>query len=129
MIYTNVRMPCGGIFDLENKTARLQEVNNALEDPHIWDDPEKAQSLGRERSRLETIVQTMGILQTGLADFKDLITIANEENDTDGLQELISELDKLSQQVDTLEFTRMFSHEMDPANAFLDIQAAGLAVK
>ena len=46
-----------------------------------------------------------------------------EEADEDGVQGVVSELDELAGKLEALEFRRMFSGEMDPNNAFLDIQA------
>ena len=46
-----------------------------------------------------------------------------EEADEEGVQGVVDELDGLSEQLEVLEFRRMFSGEMDPNNAFLDIQA------
>ena len=40
------RASCGGIFDFEVKSHRLEEVSRALEDPKVWDDPQRAQDLG-----------------------------------------------------------------------------------
>jgi Protein chain release factor A len=46
----------GGIFDYATKSERLEEVSRELENPNVWDDPARAQELGRERARLHTIV-------------------------------------------------------------------------
>ncbi len=46
-----------------------------------------------------------------------------EEEDEDGIQGVVDELDELAQKLEVLEFRRMFSGEMDPNSAFLDIQA------
>ena len=46
-----------------------------------------------------------------------------EEEDEDGIQGVVDELDELTQKLEVLEFRRMFSGEMDPNSAFLDIQA------
>ena len=61
----------GGIFDFAGKRDRLEEVNRELENPRIWDDPERAQSLGRERARLASVVTTLTGLQSGLSDAAD----------------------------------------------------------
>ena len=50
----------GGIFDYDAKKERLEEVNAELEQPDVWNEPERAQALGKERSSLEAIVQTTG---------------------------------------------------------------------
>ncbi len=113
----------GGIFDYDNKKERLTEVELELGDPGVWDEPERAQALGRERASLEIVVKTIEDLTEGLNDSRELLDMAAEEKDADTVADIISELDKLEQQLATLEFRRMFSGEMDANNAFLDIQA------
>jgi peptide chain release factor 2 len=101
----------------------LIEINRELEDPTVWDDPEKAQALGRERARLEEVVETLGSLESELGDAADLLDLAAEEQDEDTLESLAADLDGMEKKIAGLEFRRMFSGEMDAANAFLDIQA------
>src|SRR5450830_1530055 len=113
----------GGIFDYDQKHERLTEVNRELEDPSVWNNPEYAQELGRERAALAQIVDTLDELNTGLADCRDLLDMAVEENDEGAVGDVVAELARLEENLAKLEFRRMFSHEMDPNNAYLDIQA------
>ena len=62
-------------------------------------------------------------LTSGLSDANDLLELAVEEDDSDTVDELVSDLEVFEQQVDGLEFRRMFSGELDNSNAFLDIQS------
>ena len=94
-----------------------------LEDPKIWDTPERAQELGRERARLENIVDTISNLDKGLVDASDLIEMAVEEEDAETLESVITDLDHQEKLLERLEFERMFSGEMDANGAYLDIQA------
>jgi peptide chain release factor 2 len=89
----------------------------------IWDEPEKAQELGRERASLELVVNTIDDLEAGCGDAQDLLDMAVEENDEGAVDDIVAELDALEAQLATLEFRRMFSNEMDPNNAYLDIQS------
>ena len=116
-------MPLGGIFDYEVKSERLTEVERELEDPKVWDKPEYAQELGRERSALEKVVTTVDDLTSGLGDTKDLLEMAAEEDDEESVTEVESDLDEFEKRLVELEFRRMFSGQMDPNNAYLDIQA------
>jgi peptide chain release factor 2 len=59
----------------------------------------------------------------GLTDTAELLAMAAEEQDADTLQSVVDDLDRMEREVEGLEFRRMFSGEMDEANAFLDIQA------
>jgi peptide chain release factor 2 len=113
----------GGIFDFESKSERLVEVLRELEDPKIWNTPELAQTLGKERGQLETVVNTINDLERGLADAEELLAMAFEENDEHTVETVIADLDHFEQRVADLEFRRMFSGEMDANNAFLDIQS------
>lgn len=115
--------PFGGIFDVDTKRRRLLEVQRELEDPSIWEDADRAQALGKERVALEHVVVTMDDLTTGLADAEELFEMVMSEDDADALNDLITEVDKYRDQVESLEFRRMFSGEMDPNSAYVDIQA------
>ncbi|MEZ5491783.1 MAG: peptide chain release factor 2 [Gammaproteobacteria bacterium] len=112
-----------GFLDYAEKKDRLAEVELELGESSVWDNPENAQALGKERSDLELVVRTIDVLDTGLADIEELLKLANEENDPELLQESVKDLDSLGQQLEKLEFRRMFAGEMDAANAYLDIQA------
>jgi len=101
----------------------LVEVNRELEQPSIWDDPENAQALGKERASLEIVVETIHKLSSGIEDAEALLLIAKEENDASVVAAVNDDLDLLEKNLQELEFRRMFSGEMDGNNAFLDIQA------
>ena len=113
----------GGIFDFDNRKERLAEVGLELAEPSVWDNPERAQELGREQSALEGIVNTIEKLDTGAADALDLLEMAAAEDDEETVAEIQAEIDALVALLEQLEFRRMFSGEMDANNAFLDIQA------
>jgi len=89
----------------------------------VWNNPERAQALGKERVQLEQIVDVLTDMTTGLSEADELLAMAAEENDEDTMNAVISDLDRLEQELEKLEFRRMFSGEMDPNNAFLDIQS------
>lgn len=94
-----------------------------MEDPRIWDNPEKAQNLGKERGQLEQVVDTLVKLEKSIADAEELLALAVEENDEETVETVAKDLENCERKVAALEFRRMFSEEMDPNNAFLDIQA------
>lgn len=116
-------MRFGGIFDFETKSERLEEVNRELELPNIWDNPEQAQALGREKTQLESIVYSLTELKQSIHDFSELFELAREENDEQTLNDISTELVPIEQKVADLEFRRMFSGKMDSASAYLDIQS------
>jgi len=116
-------MPSGGIFDYEVKRDRLAEVEMELGEASVWDKPEYAQQLGKERASLETVVHTIDGLDQGVGDVEEILGLAQEESDKALLDSAIVDLDKLQSQLEKLEFLRMFSGDLDAASAYLDIQA------
>ncbi len=113
----------GGIFDFDNKSERLVEVLRELENPKIWDNPEQAQALGKERGQLEIVVNTIRDLEQGMSDAEELLMMAVDENDEATIDTVVADLEDFEKRVSDLEFRRMFSGEMDANNAFLDIQS------
>lgn len=105
------------------KKDRLAEVELELGESSVWDKPEYAQSLGKERAELEAVVGTIDKLYEGVSEVEELFTLAKEEGDEELFQAADNDLQSLQQQLQLLEFRRMFSGAMDSANAYLDIQA------
>jgi len=113
----------GGTFDYDVKAERLIEVSRELELPDVWNEPEKAQALGQERSSLELVVNTIVELESGCEDIEGLVELAVEEGDEDTFNEAENEIASLMAELDKLEFRRMFSGKQDANNAYLDIQS------
>ena len=94
-----------------------------MENPAIWNDPKRAQELGREKRSLEEVVNTIDHLTSNLSDNGELFDMTKEEGDMAGLAAIEADANKLGAIVEGLEFRRMFSNPADPLNCFLDIQA------
>jgi len=116
-------MCLGGIFDYDGKKEKLEEVSRELEDSAVWNKPERAQALGKERAALEQIVGTIDKLDQGLEDVAGLVELAVEAEDEETFVEAQTELADLEAQLAKLEFRRMFSGKNDANHCFLDIQA------
>ncbi len=113
----------GGIFDYAAKSERLRTVNAALEDPAVWNDPKKAQELGKEKKALDGVVVTLDELTQSLSDSAELFEMSRDDDDEAALQAIADDAAELEKTVEELEFRRMFNQPADPNNCFLDIQA------
>ncbi len=113
----------GGTFDYDAKNERLEEVNAELEQSDVWNEPDRAQALGKERSSLEAIVETFDLLAQGLDDVSGLVELAVEADDEETFNEAVVELEVLDKKLAELEFRRMFSGEYDSADCYIDLQA------
>lgn len=94
-----------------------------LESPEVWSEPERAQGLGKERSALELVVDTINVLSAGTEDILMLVEMATEENDQDSFDEAQKEVNALEKKLEVLEFRRMFSGNHDACSCYLDIQS------
>ena len=122
-ITLNANPTFGGIFDYEAKSERLQVVNLELENPDIWNDPEHAQELGKEKKSLEKIVLVLSELRQNIKDSIDLYELAEMDDDETTLLAIEEDAKKYAEILQGLEFRRMFSNPADPLNCFMDIQA------
>ncbi|MEO8039674.1 MAG: peptide chain release factor 2 [Betaproteobacteria bacterium] len=110
-------------LDFDAKKARLIEVDRLTEDPKFWEDPQRAQDIGKEKKSLEGTVHAIEKVALGLADNRELFDLAKSEADDGMLESVATDVDAVEKVVGDLEFRRMFSNPMDPNNCFLDIQA------
>jgi peptide chain release factor 2 len=116
-------LPYGGIFDFETKSQRLEEVNGLLENPNIWNDAAKAQKLGKEKRELDNIVTALKRLEQSIADGRELFEMAREERDDNSLLSIAEDSKVLEQEIEAMEFRRMFSQPMDANNCFIEFQS------
>ncbi|WP_306393632.1 peptide chain release factor 2 [Telluria beijingensis] len=110
-------------LDFDKKSEKLEQVNQEMEDPSIWNDPKKAQEMGKEKKALEGVVHVLEKAKADLADARDLFDMAREEGDDDTIEAVSGDLDEVQKVIEAMEFRRMFSNPMDHANCFIDIQA------
>ena len=94
-----------------------------LEDPSVWNNPQEAQQLGQERASLEASTTALDSLSLKTEEASELLALAREEEDSESVDLIAVEADQALAELETLEFLRMFSGELDRSNAFLDIQA------
>ncbi|MCG3721665.1 peptide chain release factor 2 [Vibrio cincinnatiensis] len=112
-----------GYLDYESKKERLEEVNAELEQPDVWSEPERAQALGKERSSLQAVVETIDQLEHGVDDVEGLLELAIEAEDQETFDEIEPELSDLESKLEQLEFRRMFAGDHDSSDCYIDLQA------
>jgi peptide chain release factor 2 len=94
-----------------------------LEAPDVWNDPKRAQELGKEKKSLENVVIGMATLGGSVDDALELFEMAKEENDASTLESVATDTVDLEAQMADREFKRMFANEADSFNCFVEIQA------
>jgi peptide chain release factor 2 len=117
------RQICGGIFDVDIKTKRLEELDQASQNPVIWGKPEEMQKIQREKSLLEKSVQDWHSLNAKADDATVLLEMAVEESDESTFQEVKKELAVMQKQVQELELKSLLSQELDGNNCYVSINS------
>ena len=98
-------------------------MQRELENPGIWNQPDKAQALGKERAQLADVVEVLDEISRAVDDGADLLELAAEEDDEATVAGISTDADTLEQRIAGMEFRRMFAGPMDGSNAFIDINA------
>ncbi|TFG61417.1 MAG: PCRF domain-containing protein, partial [Deltaproteobacteria bacterium] len=113
----------GATFEVERKNARLIELEAETAKEGLWDSPEKAESLLKERKALETVLAKWGDISKSLEDLRAYLELYDEEEDPSLAAEIEQHAESLSARLDELEMERMLSGESDDRNAIVTIHA------
>ncbi|MBA4800353.1 MULTISPECIES: peptide chain release factor 2 [Euryhalocaulis] len=110
-------------LDWEKSLRQLDELNARSEDPDIWNKPDEAQKLMRERNRLDSAVSAVRSISEELEATLEIAELADAEGDSDMLDEAAEALAKLSKRAADAELEALLSGEADANNAFVEIHA------
>ncbi|MEQ8670944.1 MAG: peptide chain release factor 2 [Rhodospirillales bacterium] len=110
-------------LDYDNAVLKLQELNAQAENPELWNDPDKAQALMRERNRLEGGIKNIDDIQRELSDSIELIELGEAEDDGDIVAEAEAVLNALKSRADAAELETLLSGEADANDCYLEVHA------
>ena len=110
-------------MDWETAEHRLEEFNARVEDPDLWNDPEKAQKLMRERQMLVDAIDTVRFIEQQLSDNVELIEMGEAEGDEDVVAEAEAALKELVETARAKELEALLDGEADGNDTFLEIHA------
>ncbi len=113
----------GGVFNWDEALRRLDELNALSEDPKLWDDPDRAQKLMRERQQLADAVDRQRDLERALDDTVELAALAEAEGEAETLAEATAELEHLGIVARRLQLESLLAGEADHLDGFLEINA------
>ena len=118
------RLNCsGGVFDWEPALRKLDELNARVEDPTLWNNPDEAQAVSRERSRLAGQVEAVRALERDLADALGYAELADEEGDEASLDEARAQLREIKERAVRAELEALLSGEADGNDAYVEINS------
>jgi len=114
---------CGGGFDWDRAQVRLDELTALSERPEFWNDPEKAQKLMRERTKLESGMGAIVMLERDLKDSLELAEMAEAEGDFGLVDEAQATLRKAQARAAKAELEALLSGEADGNDAYVEINS------
>lgn len=113
----------GGIFDLDAKKKRLEEVIMSSENPAIWEKPQEMQKLNKEKTFLLKAIEEWDAFYNKLQDAKVLLEMAVEAQDEDSFKEVKQEIKAIEGLGKDLELKRVLNGELDPNSCYLSINS------
>ena len=113
----------GQRMDLPTAAHRLEEFNAMIEDPNLWNDPNRAQKLMRDRQAVLDQLSTYQLIETGLRDNVELIEMGEAEADGDIVAEAEAALRDLLDTASAKELEALLNGEADGNDTFLEINA------
>jgi peptide chain release factor 2 len=110
-------------MDSETAPHRLEEFNARVEDPNLWNDPEAAQILMRDRQMLVDAMDTHAAIRRDLSDNIELIELGEMEDDAEVVKEAEAALKALAATARQKELEALLDGEADGNDTFLEINA------
>jgi len=110
-------------LDVETAPYRLEEFNARVEDPNLWDNPDAAQKLMRERQSLVDAIDTYEGIKQELADNVELIELGEMEEDEEVISDAEAALKALAEKAAQKELEALLNGEADSNDTFLEINA------
>ncbi|MFG1357690.1 peptide chain release factor 2 [Xanthobacter pseudotagetidis] len=110
-------------LDVDRARRRLAELNAMVEDPTLWDDPERAQKIMQERTTLEDGLGAVDRIARELGDHVELIELGEAEGDEGVIAEAASALDAMKAELARRELESLLSGEADSNDTYLEVHA------
>jgi len=110
-------------IDWDSAHRRLEELNARVESPGVWNTPDLAQTLMRERQNLLDSIEGYKSYEVELSDNVELIKLGEIENDIEVIEEAEKNLKLLGSSVSKTELEALLDGEADSNDTFLEINA------
>jgi peptide chain release factor 2 len=110
-------------LDWDRALKRLAELDNMVEDPKLWDDPKAAQTVMRERRRLDEAIAATRKIETELTDTRELMEMAEAEGDSAMVDDAVAALADLAERAETDKVAALLAGEADANDTYIEVNA------
>ena len=88
---------CGGVFDLDGKQKRVEELNKVTSQPDFWNDSEKAQGILKEQASLKDVIDSWEKYRSALEEARFFLDLGKDEKSEEALSEAASKVAEVAQ--------------------------------
>lgn len=110
-----------GVFDWDNLLKAAERLNAEAENPDLWNDPQTAQKVMRERTRVEKTITDFRRIENAFRDALELHEMAEAEGDEATRAESQREMEALTAEIGRMELEALLSGEADANDCFIEI--------
>lgn len=111
------------VFDLESINNIVNKLNEKLQDPSVWENPEISTKISQELKENKDVLNTVSDWETSLSDAEVLIELYEESHDEDTLKEAQQQLKHLKLELEKWEVEKTLGGEYDKSDAIISINA------
>ena len=112
---------CGGVFDVENKQKRIEQLNHLTNQPDFWNDGEKAQGILKEQSSLKAVIDAWAKHRSDLEEARFFLDVAKDEKSDDALAEAAAKVAAVGKEMAQTELTQLLGGPDDRRNAIVTL--------
>jgi peptide chain release factor 2 len=110
-------------LDWDRALRRLEELNNRVEDPSLWNDSKAAQAVMRERQRLDQAIGATRLIEQEMTDTVEMIELAEAEGDQGLVDDAIASLAQLAERAERDKVTALLAGEADANDTYIEVNA------
>jgi peptide chain release factor 2 len=110
-------------LDWDRALRRLEELNNRVEDPSLWNDAKAAQEVMRERQRLDGAIGATRQIERELDDTVEMIELAEAEGDQALVDDAVASLAQLAERAEKDKVTALLAGEADANDTYIEVNA------
>ncbi|HEY2922541.1 MAG TPA: peptide chain release factor 2 [Candidatus Binatia bacterium] len=111
----------GGVFDVEAKQKRVEDLNQVTSRTDFWNDAEKAQAIFKEQSSLKSVVDAWAKHHADLEEARFFLDVAKDEKSEDALNEATAKVVAVSKEMAQTELTQLLGGPDDRRNAIVTL--------
>jgi peptide chain release factor 2 len=112
---------CGGVFDVDGKQKRVEELNKVTSQPDFWNDAEKAQSILREQSAFKGVIDSWEKHRADLEEARFFLDVAKDEKSEEALNEAAIKVTEVARGMAQTELTQLLGGPDDRRNAIVSL--------